>query len=108
MFPTFLSTLLTYTLTVSALVSAIPNPVVIRDSLTLPFSCLLNLEPSSGDTLYHRDLARAKSFKARGDFKQGSDPSKRDVISTPAENHLVSYVASVGVGNPPTQCKVIV
>ena len=109
MFPTFLSALFTCTLTVPVLASAIPDPIIVRDSsLTLPFSRLLILEPSSGHTLYHRDLVRAQSFKARGDFREGSDPSKRDVISTPADNQVVSYVASVGVGSPPTQCRVIV
>ena len=29
----------------------------------------------------------------------------RAAISSPAVNHVVSYVASVGVGSPPTKCK---
>ena len=106
MFPSFFSALLTCTLTPPALASANPDPLVICDPTTLSFSRLLN-ELTNGQTLHHRDVLRAQSFKAHGDFQKGSELSKRAEISTPADNRVVSYVASVGVGSPPTQCKVM-
>ena len=107
MFPTLFSALLTCTLTVPALASANPDPVLTRDSpLTLSFTRLADLGLATGHTLYQRDLRRAQSFKSRSDSEEGSETSKRAVISTPADNQVVSYIATVGVGSPPTQCRV--
>ena len=52
------------------------------------------------------DQARAKALKARaksnpGGLKFPIAPAE----SIPATNQVVDYVASVGVGNPPTECK---
>jgi len=101
-FPTILLALLSCTLT-APLATSDPIPVVIRDlSISLSFSRQLNL--TSGHTLYQRDLDRAVALKGRSDFEAGSN---RAVVSTPADNELVSYIAHVGVGSPPTQCRII-
>lgn len=54
-----------------------------------------------GDGLYNiveQDLLRAN-------FIKGIDIDIFGVFSSGAENRAVSYVASVGVGSPPTNCR---
>ena len=51
---------------------------------------------STGTTnIVSQDVLRLKNIK--GGKNQG--------LSAPAENKAIEYVASVGVGNPPTYCK---
>jgi cathepsin E len=37
--------------------------------------------------------------------KAGKGLSNREVINSPADNRAVTYIASIGVGNPATNCK---
>ncbi|KAF8808125.1 family A1 protease [Phlegmacium glaucopus] len=93
------ATLLT-TLLLALAVAA--NPIVVKRSLvTLPISKRLNL--TSLPNLLRNDQARARAFKGETTSIQ-SDA----VISSPADNQAVSYIASVGVGSPATTYSLIV
>ena len=75
---------------------------MIKKSLvTLPIS--RRIKRTSLNILEH-DQLRAKALKAKGEAV-ASGLSGRAVISSQAENQAVSYVASIGVGSPATQCK---
>ena len=52
----------------------------------------------SGGDLFKLDRLRIDLFKGIDFFGPG-------ISSSPAENRAVTYVASVGVGSPPTYCK---
>ena len=86
----FLSTLF-FALAVAA------SPVERKESLPhLSFTKRFN----SGKILKH-DQRRVHHFKT-GNVR---GIKNRDVINSPAENRAVTYVASVGVGSPATNCK---
>jgi len=99
MFPTPLLTALLLAFSVAA------NPVVInRSPVTLPISRRVNL--TSVHNLVRHDQARAKALKAKGAAKAAGVSFHNDaVISSPADNQAVFYVATVGVGIPPTNCE---
>jgi len=96
--PSLLSTLL-----LALAVAATPvHPVVtVRDSpVTLPISRRLN--KANVRNLYRHDLKRANALKGR---VSGQASVLSGLASTPADNVVGSYIASVGVGSPPTQCE---
>ncbi|PPR05338.1 LOW QUALITY PROTEIN: hypothetical protein CVT26_011601 [Gymnopilus dilepis] len=97
----FLATLL-LSLSVAA------SPVVVNKSpVSLPLSRRLNL--TSVHNLVRHDQNRAKALKSRGNSKPvGARRSEDAVIDSSVDNQAVTYVASVGVGNPPTQYNLIV
>jgi cathepsin E len=99
MFPTALLTTLFLAFSVAA------NPVVINKSpVTLPLSRRVNF--TSIHNLVRHDQARAKALKAKGAAKAAGVTFHNDaVISSPADNQAVVYVATVGVGIPPTNCE---
>jgi len=66
--------------------------------VVLPISRRLNGE--GAQNLYQNDLKRANALIGRG-----SEQAFFELENTPAENRDVSYIASVGVGSPPTQCE---
>ena len=85
MFPTALLTTLLFALSIAA------NPVLVnRSPVTLPISRQVNL--TSVLNLLLHDQVRAKALKGH-------------IVNEPIQNQAVSYVASVGVGSPPTTCK---
>ena len=87
MFPTTLLTTLLLALSVAA------NPVLVnRSPVTLPLSRRVNL--TSAHNLLRHDQARAKALQARG-----------AIINEPVDDQAVCYIASIGVGTPPTTCK---
>ena len=95
MFPTTLLITLLFTLSVAG------SPVLVNSSpVTLPFSRLVNL--TSIHDLVRHDQARAKALIARAVAKVLGGPGHHN---EPIENQAVTYVASVGVGSPPTTCK---
>lgn len=102
MFPT--KSLLATTLLALA-VSASPL-VVIRDSLiTLPLTRKLNV--TNINNLVRHDVSRAQALKARGQTTTTNAvqlENAASVISESIDNQAVTYVASIGVGSPPTQC----
>ncbi|KAF8808106.1 aspartic protease [Phlegmacium glaucopus] len=86
------------------------NPIIVQRSLvTMPISRRINL--TSISNLLQHDQARARALKATGEAKvaTGSISAHSDVvISSPADNQAVSYIASVGVGSPATTYSLII
>ncbi|KAF8808105.1 acid protease [Phlegmacium glaucopus] len=86
------------------------NPIIVQRSLvTLPISRRINL--TSISNLLQHDQARARALKATGEAKvaTGGISAHSDVvISSPADNQAVSYIASVGVGSPATTYSLII
>jgi cathepsin E len=95
------TTLLT---TVLLALAVAADPIIVKRSLvTLPISRRINI--TSVNILEH-DQLRAKTLRAKGEaMAAGTLHSDRAVISSQAKNEAVSYVASIGVGSPATQCK---
>ncbi|KDQ62988.1 hypothetical protein JAAARDRAFT_28980 [Jaapia argillacea MUCL 33604] len=80
------------------------NPLTIRDTLiTLPLAKKVNMTGGSAN-LVQIGQARAKAFRSRADgrMQQGM------IMSVPVENQAVTYVASVGVGSPPTTYSLVI
>ncbi|KZP03468.1 aspartic peptidase A1 [Athelia psychrophila] len=78
------------------------GPVLTSSKLaTLPFKRSLNL--SSFLDIVKADQARAKALKSTS-----GGANKRAVISSPATNTGIQYIASIGVGNPPTQYELLI
>ena len=95
--PSLLSTLL---LALSVAATPIAPVITVRNSpVSLPISRRRN-----GDlrNLYQHDLKRANALIGRG---SGQANRFAEDASTPAENTAFSYIASVGVGAPATQCE---
>ncbi|KZP14843.1 aspartic peptidase A1 [Athelia psychrophila] len=78
------------------------GPVLTSSKLaTLPFKRSLNL--SSFLDIVKADQARAKALKSTS-----GGANKRAVISSPATNTGIQYIASVGVGSPATNYDLII
>ena len=78
------------------------EPIMVKKSLvTLPISRRIN---ANNVNILEHDQLRAKALKTKGEAR-AAGLSDRAVISSQAENQAVSYVASIGVGSPATQCK---
>ena len=94
------ATLLT---TVLLALAVAADPIFVKRSLvTLPISRRINVTNLS---VLEHDQLRAKALRATGEARAAGTLSNRAVISSQAENQAVSYVASIGVGSPATQCK---
>ncbi|PPQ79426.1 hypothetical protein CVT25_002696 [Psilocybe cyanescens] len=102
MFPTTLLTTLLLALSVAA------NPVLVnRSPVTLPISRRTNF--TSVHNLLRHDQNRAKFLKAKGAAKAAGISFQQDaVINEQVDNQVVTYVASVGVGSPPTQFNLLI
>ena len=75
-----------------------------RSPITFPVARRVNL--TSIRNIVKHDQSRAKLLKARGAAKaSGLIVRSGGVIPSPAKNQAVSYVASVGIGIPATDCK---
>ena len=94
------ATLLT-TVFLALAVAADPIPVK-RSLVTLPIARRINL---NGINILEHDQLRAKALKATGEARAAGLSDRGIVSPSFAENEGVSYVASIGVGSPPTQCK---
>ena len=96
------ATLLT-TVLLTLAVAADPIPVK-RSLVTLPISRRINL---NGLNILEHDQLRAKALRAKGEARAAGTPlsDRASVISSQAENQAASYIASIGVGSPATQCK---
>ena len=102
MFPTpLLTTLLLLVVSVAA------KPIVVRDPLvSLPFARTLNI--TGAHDLVNKDQGRARDlFSIVDEILSGIlgllEPGKP--VSVGVTNSAVAYVASVGVGSPPTSCE---
>ncbi|KAG6875927.1 hypothetical protein C0992_001703 [Termitomyces sp. T32_za158] len=103
MISAFLLSTLFLVLTVSA------NPIVVRESqVKLPLARRLNV--TSVHNLLRHDVDRAKFLRARAEAKLSgaSDFHTQAVINEPVDNQAVTYIASIGVGNPATTYELIV
>lgn len=100
MFPTALLTTLLLALSVAA------NPIhQIRDSrITLPLSRRVNA--TSVHNLLRHDVQRVKAMKARAKAALGGQLTFHEeaIVNQQVDNQAVTYIASVGVGTPPTSC----
>ena len=95
MYFALLSVLVLFTSLVSA-----RQPVVIGKSIVdLPISRRFNL--TGLQNIYRHDFNRAQALKARGT----TGAEKRAVITTPADNQVVAYYATIGIGVPATKCE---
>ena len=83
------------TLFFALLLSVAAHPVERKVSLArLPFVRRVSHNPVKQDQL-----------RVNGIFKAPKGLSNRAVINSQAENRAISYIASVGVGSPATNCK---
>ena len=100
-YPGFAMTLLSLLSSLLLLaVGVAANPVVInRSPVTLPLAKKYNF--TSINNLVKHDQARARALKSRA-FRKGGVPDT--VVDEPIDNQAVTYVALVGVGDPPTDC----
>ena len=85
--------------------SGFAEPITIRESLiTLPIAKKFN---STGvRNILKGDQARAKALLEWSKGKPLQGLHERDPGSIQIENVAVSYVATIGVGQPPTNCAV--
>ncbi|KAI9070303.1 acid protease [Trametes sanguinea] len=81
--------------------------LVVRNAspVTLPIARRLNVTGAAN--LVRLDQARAKAFKSRSKTAAGK-VQRADIFNTPITNEAVDYVASVGVGNPPTEYSLLI
>ncbi|KAH9486087.1 Polyporopepsin [Psilocybe cubensis] len=95
-----LHTIFLITILVAELVTG--NPILINRSLiNLPISRRANI--TGGLDLLKHDRARARYMKAKTIARvYGNSFHTLDVIGEPVENDEVEYIATVGVGSPPT------
>ncbi|TBU41815.1 family A1 protease [Dichomitus squalens] len=94
---------------------AAANPIVIRDPpISLPLVRRFNATATGGQTIVQRDQARARLLAARAAQAKAStsntngSTSFRRQVDFDVSDGVVSYVASVGVGSPPTFYDLIV
>ncbi|KAH9848590.1 acid protease [Lenzites betulinus] len=83
------------------------SALVVRDAsrITLPIARRLNVTGAAN--LVKLDQARAKALKARA--KAGAEQTPRATIfDAPVTNQAVDYVATVGVGSPPTEYSLLI
>ncbi|KAI0793759.1 aspartic peptidase A1 [Fomes fomentarius] len=94
-------------LTLAVVASATPVVQVRDNFVRLPIAKKFNLTGSS--TVLARDQLRVKRLLNKANARLSGNPLSSDaVISVPADNQAVSYIASVGVGNPATQYDLII
>ncbi|RPD58932.1 aspartic peptidase A1 [Lentinus tigrinus ALCF2SS1-6] len=105
----FSSTFLSLLLALSLALAVTATPIVqVRDNFVrLPLAKKFNL--TGTHTLLARDQARVKHLNALAKARLAGTPLSSDaVIGVPVDNQAVSYIATVGVGNPATQYDLIV
>ncbi|KAL5534090.1 hypothetical protein ACEPAG_551 [Sanghuangporus baumii] len=102
----FSASALISTLLLAFVVSA--NPIVVRDNLVrLPFAKQVNV--TGIGHILKNDQSRAAALRAIGEARASGKQLQKDaVISAPAQNQAVSYVASVGVGSPATTYSLLI
>ncbi|KAL5495110.1 hypothetical protein ACEPAI_572 [Sanghuangporus weigelae] len=102
----FSASALISTLLLAFIVSA--NPIVVRDNLVrLPFAKQVNV--TGIGHILKNDQSRAAALRAIGEARASGKQLQKDaVISVPAQNQAVTYVASVGVGSPATTYSLLI
>jgi cathepsin E len=84
-------------------VSVAANHIVVRDApVSLSLTRRLNITNSLD--LIRRDRARMKHLVALGKAEKSGASTQETTASITVTNGAIDYVASVGVGSPPTYC----
>lgn len=98
-----MSTMLARLLPIVALAVAtvVAKPVVIRDS-PISLAVARRFNATAAPNILKADQARAKALKQQAQGKHTS--LKAAQAALPVTNGAVTYTASVGVGEPATQC----
>ena len=73
--------------------------------IRLPFAKRINQTSIKNVLKIDRASARAAAHMARFGMRTSAPVSRRDTIDEPVDDQAVSYVASVGIGSPATQCQ---
>ena len=94
-------TLLSVFVLFTSLASARQPAVIGKSIIDLPFSRRFNV--TGLRNLYRHDFNRAQALKAHG----ATGAEKRAVITTPADNQVVAYYATIGIGAPATKCELL-
>ncbi|KAI8989240.1 acid protease [Trametes punicea] len=83
------------------------NGLVVQNKspVTLPIARRLNV--TGATNIVKLDQARAKALKTRPQTHAGK-ARRTDIFNVPATNEAVDYVATVGVGSPPTQYSLLI
>ncbi len=84
--------------------SVAATPIVV-DKRPVSLSFARHLNVSGAHDLVQKDQARAKRLVSISKAKRSGTLSPREVINVGATNAASFYSATVGVGNPPTNCK---
>ena len=85
-------------------VKLLHSPKLIQNGpVRLPFAKRIN--QTSVKNVLRVDRARAAAHMARFGMRTSAPVSRRDTIEEPVDDQAVSYVASVGIGSPATQCQ---
>ena len=88
----------------SLVVSVATNPIVVRKPpVSLSFARHLNV--TGAHDLVKKDQERAKKLVSIGKARQSGTSGPDAVTSVGVTNVGVVYVASVGIGSPPTTCE---
>lgn len=75
------------------------------DRSVVPLALSRKLNLTSVHNLVRHDQSRARALKSAGNAKHENILEAAAVISSPVDNQAVTYVASVGIGSPPTTCE---
>jgi hypothetical protein len=75
------------------------HPAIARSPVILSFARRFNFTGASN--IVRKDQARAKAFRSQAATKIYG----RAVVNELISNQVVAYIASVGVGSPPTACE---
>ena len=75
------------------------------DRSVVPLALSRKLNLTSVHNLVRHDQSRARALKSAGKAKHENILEAAAIISSPVDNQAVTYVASVGIGSPPTTCE---
>ncbi|KAH9893324.1 aspartic proteinase precursor [Cubamyces lactineus] len=103
-----LSILLVLLQVASIAVQAVPRTAVLNNLVTLPIAKRFNFTGSG--KMLQRDQARARNLRARAIARANGTvlPPSSQVGSDPIDSVLNTYIATVGIGTPPTSYNLIV
>ncbi len=94
----------TFLTTVLLAVTITAKPVVF-DKAPVSLALSRRVNATGVHKVLARDQARARLFKSGGPSTSVDRVAVDAVINEPVDNQAFSYIASVGVGNPPTNCE---
>ncbi|KAI0760884.1 acid protease [Trametes elegans] len=83
------------------------DAVVVHDSSRVTLQVARRLNVTGAANILEIDKARARALKERAKARTGKI-SRATIIDVPVANQAVDYVATVGVGSPPTQFSLLI